>query len=121
MERQHLDEALAAMMELVRAANGYAESQAPWALNKAGETERLGQVLAAMAETCRIAGPSAGTASRPAPRAAARAARRTPPYDERGTGGPGLDALTAWGGGPADWRTGAATPLFPRVELEVAV
>ena len=56
MERQHLDEALAAVMDLVRAANGYAESQAPWSLDKAGDTERLGQVLAAMAEACRILG-----------------------------------------------------------------
>jgi len=30
--------------------------QAPWLLAKAGESERLGQVLAAMAETCRILG-----------------------------------------------------------------
>ncbi len=56
MERQHLDEALAAMIDLVRAGNGYAESQAPWLLAKAGDSERLGQVLAAMAETCRILG-----------------------------------------------------------------
>jgi methionyl-tRNA synthetase len=38
LERYHLDEALAAMMELAHAANGYAESQAPWSLNKAGDT-----------------------------------------------------------------------------------
>ena len=56
MQRQHLNEALAAMIDLVRAGNGYAESQAPWLLAKAGDSERLGQVLAAMAETCRILG-----------------------------------------------------------------
>ena len=44
------------MIDLVRAGNGYAESQAPWVLAKAGDSERLGQVLAAMAETCRILG-----------------------------------------------------------------
>jgi hypothetical protein len=43
-----------------------------------------------------------------------------PPYDERGDNGPGLDALLAWGGGPAGWVTGEAVPLFPRVEVEVA-
>ena len=36
MDQQHLDEALAAMIDLVRAGNGYAESQAPWVLAKAG-------------------------------------------------------------------------------------
>ena len=28
--------------------------QAPWSLNKAGETDRVGQVLSVMAEACRI-------------------------------------------------------------------
>ena len=37
MGRHHLGEALAAMMELARAANGYAEGQAPWSLVKAGD------------------------------------------------------------------------------------
>ncbi|TMB54763.1 MAG: methionine--tRNA ligase, partial [Chloroflexi bacterium] len=36
MERHHLDEALAAVMQLTSAANGYAESQAPWTRHKAG-------------------------------------------------------------------------------------
>ncbi len=120
MERFHLDEALAAMMELVGAANGYAEGQAPWALHKAGEIERVGQVLAVMAEACRIAGHLLAPAAPGAARRIHEQLGIPPPYDERGTGGPGLDALTAWGGGPAEWRTGAATPIFPRVELEVA-
>jgi methionyl-tRNA synthetase len=120
MERFHLDEALAAMMELVGAANGYAEVQAPWALHKAGEIERVGQVLAVMAEACRLAGHLLAPAAPGAARRIHEQLGATPPYDERGMGGPGLDALTAWGGGPAEWRTGAATPIFPRVELEVA-
>ena len=117
MERQHLDEALAAVIALTRSANGYAESQAPWSLNKAGETARVGGVLAAMAEACRILGhliaPFAPSASRelfvqlgvPAP------------YDERGAGGPGLEQLLAWGAVPGGWQSGAPSPLFPRVEL----
>ena len=42
-----------------------------------------------------------------------------PPYDERGAGGPGLDALITWGSGPDQWTTGTAIPIFPRLELEV--
>ena len=53
MERHHLHEALAAVMDLAGAAKGYAEGQAPWSLNKA-ETARVGQVLAVMGETCRL-------------------------------------------------------------------
>ena len=39
----HFDEALAAVMSLTGAANGYAESQAPWTLNKLGETGAAGR------------------------------------------------------------------------------
>ena len=56
MAEHRLSDALAAMMDLAGAANGYAEGQAPWALDKAGATERVGHVLAAMAEACRIIG-----------------------------------------------------------------
>jgi methionyl-tRNA synthetase len=106
------------MMELVGAANGYAESQAPWSLHKAGEAERVGQVLAHLAEACRI------VAHLLAPVAPVGARRihdqlgAPAPYDERGGGGPPLAELTRWGAGPADWRTGSPTPVFPRIELE---
>jgi methionyl-tRNA synthetase len=118
MERRHLDEALASMMVLVGAANGYAESQAPWALHKAGELARVGQVLAVMAEACRIVGHLLAPAAPGAARRVHEQLGIPPAYDERGAGGPGLDALLAWSGGPADWRTAVATPIFPRVELE---
>jgi len=117
MQRFHLDEALAAVMGLTRAANGYAESQAPWNLHKAGETERLAAVLLAMAEACRILGHLVAPFT---PAAAAEIHRQLGapvPYDERGAGGPGLAELTAWGGGPAGWRTGSPRPIFPRAEL----
>ena len=118
MERKHLDEALAAMMELVGAANGYAESQAPWSLHKAGDAERVGQVLAVMAEACRIAGHLLAPVAPDGARRIHEQLGVPPPYDERGAGGPGLDALARWGGGPDAWRTGTASPVFPRVELE---
>jgi methionyl-tRNA synthetase len=120
MERLHLHEALGAMIELAGAANGYAESQAPWSLNKAGETERVGEVLAVLAETCRIIGHLLAPAAPAGARRIHEQLGVPPPYDERGAGGPGLASLAAWGGGPAGWRTGTPTPIFPRVEMEVA-
>jgi methionyl-tRNA synthetase len=118
MDRKHIDEALAAMMELATAANGYAESQAPWALNKAGETERLGQVLAVMAEACRIVAHLLAPVAPAGARAVLEQLGAPAPYDERGAGGPGLERLARWGGGPDGWRTGAASPVFPRLEVE---
>ncbi len=118
MERLHFDEALAATLELARTANGYAESQAPWSLSRSGQRERVTQVLAVMAETCRILGHMMAPVT---PTVSARLAEqlgRPQPYDRRGAGGPGLEALLAWGAGSGEgWRTGTAQPLFPRAEL----
>ena len=46
--------ALEALWELVRAGNKYVETEAPWALNKAGDVARLRTVLHNIAEVCRI-------------------------------------------------------------------
>jgi len=117
MERHHLDEALAAVMGLTRAANGYAESQAPWTRHRDGELERLGQTLTAMAEACRILGHLMAPFT-PTSAAALHAQLGIPaPYDDRGAGGPGLTELLRWGAVGPGWRTGEARPLFPRVEL----
>jgi methionyl-tRNA synthetase len=118
MGQHRLGEALAAMMELVGAANGYAESQAPWGLSKAGEHERVGAVLAVLAEACRIVGHLLAPVAPTAARRIHEQLGVPPPYDERGSGGPGLSVLAAWGGGPAGWQTTSASPIFPRVELE---
>jgi methionyl-tRNA synthetase len=120
MREHHPDQALAAMMDLVGAANGYAESQAPWSLARDGATDRVGHVLAVMAEACRIIGHLLAPV---APRSARRLHEQLGvevPYDERGAGGPGHDVLLAWGSGPDGWTTAEATPLFPRVEAEIA-
>ncbi|MDQ2853913.1 MAG: methionine--tRNA ligase [Chloroflexota bacterium] len=117
MGQHQLDEALAAVMALTSAANGYAESQAPWARHKEGDLARVGQILAAMAEACRILGHLMAPFT-PAGAAAMHAQLGVPaPYDDRGAGGPGLERLLAWGAVPEGWQTGAAQPLFPRVEL----
>jgi methionyl-tRNA synthetase len=121
MELKHLDEALAAMMGLVRAGNGYAESQAPWQLSKAGETQRLGQVLAAMAEACRILGHLLAPFAPSAARTLHEQLGVPAPYDERGAGGPGLARFAAWGAVGDGWHVGEAVPLFPRTELPAEV
>ncbi|HEX2194526.1 MAG TPA: methionine--tRNA ligase [Candidatus Limnocylindria bacterium] len=117
----HFDEALAAVMGLTSAANGYAESQAPWLLHKAGNAERLGQVLAAMAEACRILGHLMAPFTPASARAVLEQLGAPAPYDERGEGGPALPTLLAWGGeGSGSRRTGDAVPIFPRTELPEA-
>ena len=121
IERLHFDEALAALATLTRAGNGYAESQAPWALHKAGETERTAVVLANMGEACRILGHLLAPFC---PGAAADLLGQlgtSPAYDGRGAGGPGLDALLEWGAEPGPRRTGPPAPLFPRVDVESEV
>jgi methionyl-tRNA synthetase len=119
MGEHHPDQALAAMMELVGAANGYAESQAPWALARDGNTDRVGQVLAVMAEACRVIGHLLAAVAPSSARRLHEQLGVEVPYDERGAGGPGYEVLLAWGSGPAGWTTGTATPLFPRVEAEI--
>jgi methionyl-tRNA synthetase len=119
MELRHLDEALAAVMALAGAANGYAEGQAPWSLNKAGESERVGQVLAVMAEACRILAHLLAPVAPAGARAMLEQLGLPPAYDDRGAGGPGLETLLPWGGaGGTGLTTGAASPIFPRIEVE---
>lgn len=120
MERHHLDDALAAMMELAQAANGYAEGQAPWTLVKAGEERRAGEVLAVMAEACRIIAHLLAPVAPVGARMILEQLGAPAPYDERGSGGPGLAVLAAWGRGPDSWVTGSPSPIFPRIEAEVA-
>jgi methionyl-tRNA synthetase len=55
MENVQFKAALEGLWELVRAGNKYVDSQAPWALNKRGDTERLGTVLRNAMEVVRIA------------------------------------------------------------------
>ncbi len=49
-------QALEAVGALVRAGNKYIEETQPWALNKQGDTERLGTVLRHVLEICRVTG-----------------------------------------------------------------
>jgi len=121
MKLHHLDEALAAIMELAGAANGYAEGQAPWSLNKAGDTDRVGQVLAVMAEVCRILGHLLAPVAPSGARTMLEQLGASPGYDERGSGGPGLGDLLAWGAPRTGMITGLPSPIFPRIEAEAPV
>jgi len=117
-EAFQLHDALASMMELAGATNGYAESQAPWALHKGGDIERVGQVLSAMAEACRLIGHMLAPVAPSGARLIHEQLGVPPPYDERGAGGPGLAELLIWGAAGGRWQTGAPVPIFPRIELE---
>ena len=118
MDRRHLDEALAAVMNLAGAANGYAEGQAPWSLHKAGESARVGQVLAVMAEACRMLGHLLAPFAPTGALAILDQLGAEVPYDDRGAGGPGFPVLLAWGAAAGGLTTGAASPIFPRIETE---
>ena len=50
----HLDKGIESVMNVVRKANRYMESTAPWTLAKEGKMERLGTVLYTAAETLRV-------------------------------------------------------------------
>ena len=120
MGDHRLAEALSAMMDLAGAANGYAESQAPWALAKAGDSQRVGEVLSVMAEACRMIGHLLAPVAPSGARQVLEQLGAPIAYDERGGGGPGLDALLTWGAGPVDWRAGEPAPIFPRLEVPEA-
>ena len=117
MERLAFEQALAAVMDLTRATNGYAESQAPWSLHKAGKSTRVGQVLATMAEACRLLGHLMAPFTPSAARQVHTQLGVAGSYDERGAGGPGLASLLAWDGEAGPRQTGLAQPIFPRVDL----
>ena len=50
----HLDKGIETVMNVVRTANRYMETTAPWTLAKEGKTERLASVLYTAAETLRV-------------------------------------------------------------------
>lgn len=56
MERVEMNEVVAQIVAIANAGNKYLDRQAPWALNKAGDTARLGGVLRRTLELCRVVG-----------------------------------------------------------------
>jgi hypothetical protein len=73
-----------------------------------------------MAEACRILGHLLAPVAPTGARSIHEQIGAPAPYDARGAGGPGLDALLIWGAA-GEMRTTAPTPIFPRIEVEAPV
>ena len=110
--RDHFDRAeLTAALELiwsrgVRRLNRYVEEQAPWALAKAGEDERLDEVLYALAEGLRVVSVLLHACM---PETTARLLEALGQQDTS------LDGA-AFGARPGGATIGKLPPLFPKVE-----
>ncbi|MEW5774007.1 MAG: methionine--tRNA ligase [Thermodesulfobacteriota bacterium] len=105
--------ALEALWELVRGLNKYVDEQAPWALAKKGETERLGTVMYVLLEWMR----KIAAHLWPAMPGTAEAM-----YGQLGVtlSGPALDLAaeaTAWGALKPGTALAAASNLFPRLDV----
>ena len=102
-----------AVWDLIRAANAFIEDRAPWALNKAGDTEAVAGVLGDCLETLRIV---ALLASPVIPHAAAELWRRLGlpgrPEDQR------VPAAAEWGQLAPGSKLEKGEPLFPRKDTE---
>ncbi len=122
-----LHEALAAIWEFAGAANRLVDSEQPWVLAKAakaGDAEsaaRLRDVLGDLVEACRLIGLAvAPFLPATAPRILAQLGFAWP-YADDGNGGPALLDELRWGAHAGEsGRLGAAEPLFPRLDTEIA-
>ncbi|HEV2310032.1 MAG TPA: methionine--tRNA ligase [Acidimicrobiia bacterium] len=110
MARLDFAAGLAAVWDLIRAANAYLEAEEPWRLHKtdvAATAAVLGDCLEALRVIALLASPAI-------PRASAALWRRLglpgTPEDER------LPEGAAWGRGPAGTTLDKGQPLFPRLE-----
>lgn len=114
MDRLEIQEALETLWGLIDAVNKYIDTQAPWALAKAGETEKLGGVLYGVLESLRAV---SILVSPFIPTLAGKMWEQL-----------GLDAQLAdqrlsdlaWGGLPAGTATNKTGPIYPRIEDELA-
>jgi methionyl-tRNA synthetase len=100
-----------AVWELIRATNAYIEERQPWALNKAGDTTAVAEVLGDCLEVLRLV---ALFTAPVIPNASAELWRRLglpgTPDEQR------LPDAAAWGGLPAGLTLEKGDPLFPRFE-----
>jgi methionyl-tRNA synthetase len=117
-----LHEVLAALWRFVGDANRFVDAEQPWVLAKAAKagdevaSDRLSGALGDLLEACRLITFAVAPFM---PVAAPLAAEQLGvPYDYAadGNGGPPLDELLRWGGGPTGGRLGAPVPLFPRLD-----
>ena len=118
MEGLQYKEAFGALMELVGAGNKYIDTQAPWSLNKAGDTQRLATVMRVVLEICRIA----STLLTPVCTERAPELLRRLGASEPELTGDQLQTLGLFTGLPAGAALETGSPLFPRIsELPEAI
>jgi methionyl-tRNA synthetase len=120
-----LHEALATLWRFVGAGNRYVDAQQPWVLAKSAKAgdpaaaATLRDVLGELLEACRVVGLAVAPFM---PDSSARILAQLGhefPYAADGSGGPSLPEQAAWGAlGDAPGRVEAATPIFPRQEVE---
>jgi methionyl-tRNA synthetase len=114
MEGVELSLAIAAIWELVDAANKYLVETEPWALAKdADRRDELGAVLYTAAETLRIL---AVLISPAMPQAAARLWSQLGLDGDRPLGEQRLPDAAGWGGLPPGTQTAKGSSLFPRLD-----
>ena len=120
-----LHDALAALWDVVGAANRFVDAEQPWALAKAakaGDEEaaaRLRGALGDLVEACRLIGLAAAPfLPATAPRIMAQLGHRYG-YAADGNGGPRILDELAWGAHAGERGTmSAPEPLFPRLDVE---
>jgi len=121
-----LHDALAALWNLVEAANRLVDAEKPWELAKAAKagdamaTQRLRDVLGDLLEACRLIGLAvAPFMPGAAPRVLAQLGYAYD-YGPDGNGGPSILAELTWAAHAGEpGRVTAPTPLFPRLETDV--
>ena len=104
-------DALNAMIEIVGAGNKYLDTEAPWTLNKEGNSERLATVMRLTLEVCRVA---ANLLAPFCPERAAELSRRLN-TTHPGFGSEALETMGRLSGLTAGAALDVAEPLFPRM------
>ncbi|QQE79389.1 methionine--tRNA ligase [Alicyclobacillus sp. SO9] len=110
MDALQFSQALTSVWQLVRRVNKYIDETQPWALNKAGDTERLGTVLHVMVEMIRV---SSILTTPFIPQTAEKIAKQFHFADTELT----WDTLHEFGILGAGRDIDKANPLFPRLDV----
>jgi methionyl-tRNA synthetase len=114
MQRLDYGAALEAAWDVIKDANRYIEGEAPWNLDKAGETERLAAVLYNALEAVRIVALFTAPVM---PSASGEVWKRMGLGEI--TEVTDIAAAAEWGGLPVGSRVTKGDPLFPRIYEEV--
>jgi len=117
--KAQFSQALESLWELVRALNKYVDSQAPWALHKAGKDERLGTVLYTLLEAMRKTALCLWPVMPDSAAAMLKQLGQKIPADS-----PPIRTLDeeadSWGALVPGTLTASASNLFPRMEHEIS-